>query len=124
MDFTSGSPIYLQVIMEIRNRMITGDLKPGEKLPSSRELAVQFSINPNTAARVYSEMDSMGLSFTKRGIGTFVTEDEEKIRALKEDYTSEIMEEFFRKMKRIGYGEEESLKCLEQFLDRKKVMRE
>ena len=124
LDFTSGSPIYLQVIMEIRNRIITGNLKPGDKLPSSRELAIQFSINPNTAARVYSEMENMGLSYTKRGIGTFVTEEEEKILALKEEYTSELMEEFIRKMKKIGYGEEACMECLRKFLDEKKAMQE
>ena len=115
MDFQNGIPIYTQVINAIKEQLITGERCPGDKLPSSRELAQQFRINPNTAARVYAEMDSMGLTFTKRGIGTFVTTDEEKIKCMRESYTEELLDEFISKMKRIGYDPSQLPKLLESF---------
>ena len=68
MNFKSNIPIYLQIIDEIKKNIITGALPLGSKLPSSRELALQYQINPNTAARVYNEMESIGLSYTRWGI--------------------------------------------------------
>ena len=72
MEYNSGSPIYLQVINELKKKMVKGELKPGEKMPSNRELAVLYKVNQNTAARIYREMEMAGYCYTKRGIGTFV----------------------------------------------------
>ena len=57
MEYNSGSPIYLQVINELKKKMVKGELKPGEKMPSNRELAVLYKVNQNTAARIYREME-------------------------------------------------------------------
>ena len=79
MKFNISIPVYLQVIDCLKKRMVSGAIKLGEKLPSVRGLSEEFTINPNTATRVYHEMELMELCFTKRGIGTFVTEDAEYI---------------------------------------------
>ena len=76
MQYNPSIPIYLQVEAELIKDMLNGKLPPGEKLPSGRDLAVKYKINPNTASRVYQELEMKGLCFTKRGMGTFVTEDE------------------------------------------------
>ena len=52
MDYKANIPIYLQVIDDIKKRILTGEIKLGDKLPSTRELAVQYTVNPNTAARL------------------------------------------------------------------------
>ena len=117
MNFQSGIPIYTQVIGALQEQMITGSLRPGDKLPSSRELAKEFTINPNTASRVYSEMDTMGLTFTRRGIGTFVTEDESVLAAMREDYTRGLIEDFVKKMQRIGCKAEELPELLQHYVD-------
>lgn len=57
MRYENDRPIYLQVIEDISRRLIQGELALGEKLPSVREMAVQYQINPNTASRVYKEME-------------------------------------------------------------------
>ena len=54
MDYKANIPIYLQVIDDIKKRILTGEIKLGDKLPSTRELAVQYTVNPNTAARIYN----------------------------------------------------------------------
>lgn len=114
MEFKSNIPIYIQVIRDIERKMITGELSLGEKLPSSRELALKYQINPNTAARVYNEMELMGLSFTKRGIGTFVTEDKEKIKQIKKQLLADIVEELVKNIEDIGITPEELLEIIKE----------
>ena len=90
MEYNSGSPIYLQVINELKKKMVKGELKPGEKMPSNRELAVLYKVNQNTAARIYREMEMAGYCYTKRGIGTFVSEEEYMFDNVKKEMAEEI----------------------------------
>ena len=74
MEFDANRPIWLQVMKALEMDVITGRRKPGEKLPGGRDLALSYGINPNTAARVYQELERANLCETRRGMGTFVTE--------------------------------------------------
>ena len=103
MEYNTASPIYLQVINELKKRMVKGELKPGEKMPSNRELAVLFKVNQNTAARIYREMESMGLCYTKRGIGTFVSEEDDMISGLKKEIAEELVRNFMQEMEDLGF---------------------
>lgn len=114
MDFKSNVPIYLQVIGDIKNKIITGEIPLGSKLPSSRELALKYQINPNTAARIYSEMELMGISYTRRGIGTFVTEDTSVIDRLKSEQTDALMHDFLAAFKNIGYSCDEIIALIKE----------
>lgn len=115
MEFKNNSPIYLQVIGDVKKRIVLGEVKLGEKMPSTRELALQYQVNPNTAVRVYNEMESMGLVFTKRGLGTFVTEDVEKYNSIRNEMAREYVSSFVEGMSHIGFSKEEILKCVEEF---------
>ncbi len=115
MDFKANIPIYFQVIEDIKKNIITGSLPLGSKLPSSRELALQFQINPNTAARVYNEMEAMGLSFTRRGIGTFVTEDQGVIEKLKKEQIDKILKDFDEQTAALGFSHEEVIALLKNY---------
>ena len=84
--------------------MALSKLLPGEKLPSSRELAIKYSINPNTASRVYKEMEMMGLCYTRRGLGTFVTDDESVVKGIKADMAKNYVERYISSMKDLGYS--------------------
>ena len=63
MNYNAEIPIYLQVIHDLKKKMIQGKILPGEKLPSNRELAVLYKINQNTAARIYREMEKNNIRF-------------------------------------------------------------
>lgn len=119
MEFKSNIPIYIQVIQDIERKMITGELPLGSKLPSSRELALLYQINPNTAARVYNEMETMELSFTKRGIGTFVTEDAERISRIKQELVSERFHDFVRSIADLGISSEELQNMVKEFYEKR-----
>lgn len=91
LDTTSPLPIYAQLVEQIRKAIAGRQLQVGEQLPTVRQLAVELRINPNTVARVYAELERLGLITTMRGRGTFVsdtqptlsdTERESKLRKL------------------------------------------
>ncbi len=112
MKFDPNRPIWLQVMAEIRNEIVTGDKPPGSKLPGGRDLALIYGINPNTAARVYQELEKEGLCETRRGLGTFVTEDAARIAALRSEMAKEAVREFMGRMSRLGIAPEEAAEMI------------
>ena len=107
MDYNTGAPIYLQVINELKKKMVKGELKPGEKMPSGRDLAVEYKVNQNTAARIYREMELKGYCFTRRGIETFVSEEENMFQDLKKEMASELLKNFMHEMSGLGYKKDD-----------------
>jgi len=113
-ELNSGTPIYIQVIDKLKKQMALNNLKPGDKLPSSRELALEYNINPNTASRVYREMELLGLCFTKRGLGTFVAEDKKTISSIKENMAEDYTKQYLQSMKSLGYDKKEIMNLIER----------
>ncbi|MBQ9120482.1 MAG: GntR family transcriptional regulator [Lachnospiraceae bacterium] len=109
MEFDNTIPIYVQVIQQIKREMIRGELPPGEKMPSARDLALRYQINPNTANRIYKELEAEQLVFTKRGLGTYVTEDRAVLIQIREEITAKQLQEFVAQMKELGFSKEELL---------------
>lgn len=73
-DFRSEVPIYIQIMNQIRQLVVNGNLKPGDQLPTVRQLAIDLQVNWNTVARAYRLLDKAGLISTQRGRGTFIWE--------------------------------------------------
>src|SRR6266446_351635 len=74
LDLQSGVPVYRQIIDQVLGGISTGGLKPGDQLPTVRQLAVDLEINPNTVVRAYRELEIREVLTTQQGTGTFVTE--------------------------------------------------
>ena len=72
-DPQDRTPIYAQLDRALRAAIATGRLGAGDQLPTVRQLAVELSLNANTVARVYAELERAGILETRRGVGTFVT---------------------------------------------------
>lgn len=72
-DPRDATPIYAQLERGLRAAIATGRLRPGDQLPTVRQLAVDLSVNANTVARVYVELERAGAIETRRGVGSFVT---------------------------------------------------
>ena len=83
-QFRNDLPIYTQLIAQIQQRIVSGALLPGERLPSVRDLAAEAGVNPNTMQRAMMEMEREELVHSQRTAGRFVTEDGERIRRLRE----------------------------------------
>lgn len=72
-DKRDATPIYAQLERGLRAAIATGRLRPGEQLPTVRQLAVDLAVNANTVARVYAELEREGVIETKRGVGSFIS---------------------------------------------------
>lgn len=119
MEFNNNIPIYIQVIHKIKQEIVTGKLKPGDKMPSSREYSNELGINFNTVARVYKELESENIVFTKRGLGTFITESTEKIENIRYDMAIELIQNFITGMTQIGFNKDEMLDFIKNSNERK-----
>lgn len=93
-----STPIYTQIVDEVKASLLKGILKPGDKMPSVRELAKMMTINPNTIQKSYKELERQGIIETLRGKGTFISSeyegkvDEGKMNIVKKDLKIGLME--------------------------------
>lgn len=113
-DFLPNKPIYQQLIERISGDIIRGVLQPGAKLPSVREYAVTAGVNANTMQRVYRELDLMGISETKRGQGTFVTEDETRLEELRSTMKENLIASFIHNAEALGFTKDEMIVSLQR----------
>lgn len=97
----------------IKQDIVTDKLKSGEKMPSSREYSNELGINFNTVARVYKELEAEEIVFTKRGLGTFITESREQIENLRYIMAKEQISAFIDGMKLLGYTKTDMIKFIE-----------
>ena len=112
--FDNERPIYVQLVEKIRLEIISGKLKPGERILSVRELAITARVNPNTMQKALSELEDEGLIYTQRKNGKFVTENKELIEKIKKELAEEKVNNYLKDMKNIGIRYQEALKYLQE----------
>jgi len=117
-DFNTAFPIYLQIIEEFKRQIAVGALKPGEKLPSQRDLAARLKVNANTVQRVYREMELLGLVDTLRGQGTFIREDAALVEQMREEMLANLIDDFIQAMQALDLQDAEIISLLESRLNR------
>ena len=115
--FDNNVPIYIQLVEYIKIYLISGLFKSGEKLPSVREFATTFKVNPNTMQKALAELESLELIYTERTNGKYVTKDEKLIEKLKDEYALTLAKSYFQGMKKIGLGKADSIKYLERIAE-------
>lgn len=118
LDLRSGVPIYVQVVEQIQQFVAVGKLKPGDQLPTVRQLASELRVNFNTIARAYRMLDEAGLISTQQGRGTYILDQtDEHLKDLLKMETLQVQaERFVSEMKRQGYRREDILQALDQIL--------
>ena len=94
MEFTSSTPIYIQIIDEIKREIVSGDRKPGSKVEPVRDMAQSMGVNPNTVQRAFAQLEREGLMFTERTSGRYITTDEGLISSVKEGSVMQNVAEF------------------------------
>ena len=106
-DPRSSTPIYEQIELGIKELILKGALKAGEKLPSVREMSSILTINPNTISKAYGELEREGIIETLRGKGTFVTDNYKvKVDEKKMEHISEELKKLILEAKYNGMGKE------------------
>lgn len=113
-DLDNDRPIYLQLMERIQMDIISGIYKPGDKLPSVRDLAVEAAVNPNTMQKALSELERCGLVYAQRTSGRFITEDEDMLKKLKQEQAIHHITDFFEKMRQLGFPDKETLSLIQE----------
>ncbi|MCJ7715004.1 MAG: GntR family transcriptional regulator [Anaerolineales bacterium] len=115
-DPESSVPIYVQIEDTIHSLIAAGQIKPGEQLPTIRELAADIRVNLNTVARAYLELDREGVISTQRGKGTFVTgvPDKEQIERKRQRLLYSIIETALEEARNLGYSSAEIKKTFQE----------
>ncbi|MCL2518345.1 MAG: GntR family transcriptional regulator [Oscillospiraceae bacterium] len=108
-EMTTDRPIYIQLVDEIKLRIITGFYKPGENIPTVRELAAEAEVNPNTMQRALSELEESELIITHRTTGRTVTESTELITNTKKTIAKDVVLRFLTKMQTLGFQKNEAI---------------
>ncbi|MDI6907247.1 MAG: GntR family transcriptional regulator [Thermoanaerobacterales bacterium] len=116
LDFDLTKPIYLQIVDEIKRAVARGELAPGDRIPSLRELAQQARVNPNTVQRAFQEMERSGLTETLRGQGTFIRGDPGLVERMRNEMAGEALEAFVKEMSALGFGPDEIRRLVEDAL--------
>ncbi|QTN00631.1 GntR family transcriptional regulator [Sediminibacillus dalangtanensis] len=114
--FHSSTPIYSQLTERINKQILRGELKPGDKLPSVREMGLKVNVNPNTVQRTYRELEGMMIVESRRGQGTFVTENQSILQDMRERLKQEEISQFVASMHEMGYENEEIEAGLQSYL--------
>jgi GntR family transcriptional regulator len=106
-----GTPIYRQIMNQVKYLVSSGRLKPGDELPPIRTLAQQLVINPNTVARAYRELESLGLLNSRQGSGTRVAEGGSPLaQKEKERILADRVDALLAEAAHLGFGLEDVLK--------------
>ena len=113
-NLNSDRPIYAQILEVIQLRIIAGQYKSGDKIPSVRELAAEAGVNPNTMQKALSELERSGLVMAQRTSGRIVTEDMDMIKQTRNMLAKEQVDLFISKMKELGFNKKEIVARLEQ----------
>jgi len=116
LEFDDRLPIYRQIILQFNRAFVRGDIQPGDRIPSIRELSALLRVNTNTIQRVYQEMERDGIISSKRGTGYYFTEDSKMTEKMRRDLTQESLHRFVEEMCALGLEKKEILSELELYM--------
>lgn len=104
MRFRNDRPIFQQIIERLEEQILTGELRPEERIPAVREYAFAMEVNPNTVVRCFMELENAGVIFKKRGLGSFVSPDARKqiIQRRRHQFMSEELPNVVKNMHLLG----------------------
>lgn len=109
-DTASRTPIYRQLMEQVRQGIARGRLEPGARLPSVRQLSRELVVNPNTVARAYTELEREGVLNTRPGLGVFVAETQAELsEPARRQRLEESLDTFLTEAVHLGFSVEEVL---------------
>ncbi|MDR0323227.1 MAG: GntR family transcriptional regulator [Treponema sp.] len=109
-------PIYRQIILLFNQAFVRGEIRPGERIPSIREMSAFLKVNTNTIQRVYQEMEKDEQINSKRGIGYFFTEDLKTLEKTRRNLTVDSLRRFADEMRALGCSDHDIMKELEIYI--------
>lgn len=120
-NFNNERSIYAQLIEQIQNRIITGAYPLGSRLASVRDLAGEAEVNPNTMQKALTELERVGLVYSQRTSGRYVTDDEGRIEDMKKKVAKDKILTFIQQMKDLGIEEAEIISLIHEVTEKEKA---
>ena len=119
LDFRSGTPIYTQIVEQVKQQVVSGELKPGDQLPTVRALALELRVNFNTVARAYRLLDEAGIISTQQGRGTYILEvpPPERTDKLRQQALQALTRDYLNEALRLGCSSDEISQMLKEQLE-------
>ena len=120
LDFRSSAPIYTQIVEQVKQQVISGELKPEDQLPTVRALALELRVNFNTVARAYRLLDEAGIISTQQGRGTYILDapPPERTDKLRQQALEALTRDYLSEAHRLGCSPDEISKTLKVQLER------
>jgi len=115
-EFNNSIPIYQQIGDIVKQKIIKGELKCGDKIKSVREFAEEVNVNPNTVQRAFNYLEMEKILYSERTSGRYVTKDAKIIDELKKNMICSIIKDFFHNMNQMGIDEKECLNIISEYL--------
>ncbi|MFD5264460.1 GntR family transcriptional regulator [Bacillus wiedmannii] len=115
-DFSPNIPVYIQIIECIKIEITSRRWSMGSKIPTVRELSTALQVNQNTIQRAFQELEKEKIIITRRGMGRYVTTEEERIKELLNQMITELIDNFINNMKNLNFNEETILLSLQSAL--------
>ncbi len=114
--FHNEAPIYLQIVDMIKLQIAQGILKPGEQIPSVRELAVTAGVNPNTMQKALAELERDGILYSQRTAGRFVADSVMNIENMRDELSKKYVQQYVNSMQQLGYSHAEMTEVLSRYI--------
>ncbi len=112
--FTSDRPVYLQIAERIERKVLSGEYKAGEQIPTVRQIALEAAVNPNTVQHAFAQLESEGIIISKGTLGRFVTEETEIVEALRLQMAERLVEGLFKDLGELSITKEQVIKMIEE----------
>ena len=112
--FTSDRPVYLQITERIIKSVLSGEYKPGEQIPSVRQLALEAAVNPNTVQHAFAELESEGIVVSRGTLGRFVTEDNNVIESSRKTFAEKIVKDFVININDLSITKAQAIEMIEE----------
>ena len=116
LTFDDRMPIYRQIILSFSRAFVRGDIAPGERIPSIREMSAFLKVNTNTIQRAYQELERDGLITGRRGTGYFLREGDDIMEKTRRSLASDSLSRFVGEMQALGCTDEEILDELASYM--------
>lgn len=113
LKLNAHEPIYIQIKKFILMKIAAKELKAGDRILSVRDYATELKVNPNTIQRVYTELEREEYIVTQRGIGKFITTDEEVLEGVRTTVSEELVRNLVNTSKELGLSKKEIYKIIE-----------
>ncbi len=113
-SFSQDRPVYIQIAERVTRSVLSGEYKPGDQIPSVRQLALEAAVNPNTVQKAFSELENEKIIISKGTLGRYVTDNTDDIEIARRKTANKIMKKYIEDMNALSIDKELAITLLKE----------